>query len=235
MERYIWQGRIPLRLVVWLCLFLAMYLVFFSFFSFKQTSLERTVAGLSPNTLYLIKAQKDVCPSDIVQFRSPKVKKSYIRRVAAIGASVISLTHSGYRVDQSDFEMSPGWMEAAIDIFPAWKERVLAPDELLVVNDDFGIPFGNEENKWPFEIISKKAITAKISRVALSRDLSQIGKPVGSSEPCQIIALAGPGTFESVSSKLTSFAPDPSDNSSKPKTDLDEKKGSLPLLRYSRY
>ena len=191
MERFVFGNKVPLRLLIWLLICGALTASLLTTYGFKMTSLNRTVPGLEPNTLYLAARSTDYCPSDVVLFRSFRRSKNYFRPVAALGETTFELTPAGYRVGETETDMPEDWRKAAADRLPASAERRLEPHEVLIVNADFGTPFRSDPNDWPFEVIGRDAIRAKVSTVLFAEDIGKIGQAVGSGESCHRATLGG--------------------------------------------
>ncbi len=191
MERFVLGNRIPLRFLIWILASGVLSLLLLNQVSPKLTSLNRTVSGLNPNTLYLLARSSDYCPADMVVFRSFSRGKHDLRPVTALGGSTFALTPMGYRIDANEHEMPESWRKAAATRLSASHMRMLEPEDVLIVNQDFGRPFGPDSNDWPFEIVDRLAIRSKVTTVLFAENIRDIGQTVGSGRSCHRTTLSG--------------------------------------------
>lgn len=151
------------------------------YFSYWRVPLNANLAGLEPNTMYLINKRSALCVGDIGRFRDSERRVTLHRRVAAKGGQRFSLNQSGYRIDRKEFDADKTWISAAKTVLGERGERSIPSGAFLFINDAFDP--ASKVNNWPFQIIEARKTKGRISHTLFSRDLSKIGQPIGNADP----------------------------------------------------
>lgn len=134
------------------------------------TSPTAPTPGLERGMMYVERKDSRYCVGDVANFRLPGMKPNYRRPLAAGAGQQVMITVSGYTVDGVPSPMPDGWAEAAqqppVTAIPAghfWVPNArFAPDSKV--------------NAWPHTLVPVDTIKTRVTRIALSQNLTRTGE-----------------------------------------------------------
>lgn len=146
-------------------------------YDYLRTSIDKTVTGLLPATIYLLQHDSKACADDVVEYSSKRPgARSYIRRIAATSGALFSFTEAGYALDGKPFAMQQGWREKALGESKDQGTLDIPLGSVLIVNTEFDPqrPYTN----WAFEILPRTQIKSVVTHILVSRDVSKLGERI---------------------------------------------------------
>jgi len=147
-------------------------------YDYVRTSIDKTVAGLKPATIYLLNRRHSPCVGEVIWYKSKKVVGyGYYRTVAAQTGAVFDISEAGYLLNGKLNEMEKTWVNKATSEAKNQNGAISIPEgHLLIINTEFDPK--SERRNWGYEVLPSSQIYATVTHVLFSRDLSRIGTRV---------------------------------------------------------
>lgn len=148
------------------------------FYDYLRTSIDKTVTGLAPATMYLLDHRHQPCVGEVVRYKSKKMKGfGYYKIIAAGSGSKFSVSETGYVLDGQSKDMPEAWVKKAqAEGGENGKTFEIPASDVLIINTEFDGE--SKRRNWAYEILPRTNIETTVTRVIFSREMSDIGTPI---------------------------------------------------------